>query len=122
MTNRNALLGRSRPREKLPRRLRRPRRGNRASRAAGKAAWEEGWWYAADGTQGSAEVSLEPRVPWLRFQDHRQWPAPARATSGEVRPLQSGPRPGRRAIRKNEHQAVSIKEDPAFLQLNGRTS
>ena len=35
-------------------------------------------------------------VPWLRFQGHRQWPAPARATSGEVRPLQAGPRPGRR--------------------------
>ena len=23
---------------------------------------------------------------------------------------------------KNEHQAVSIEDDPAFLQMNGRTS
>ena len=77
---------------------RRTRQGDPASRAAGEAALEEWWWSATDGPQGPADVSLEPRVPWLRFQDHRQWSAPARATPGEVRPLQSDPRPGRRVM------------------------
>ena len=47
---------------------RRPRQGDRASRAChdageAKAAWEEWRRSAADGPQGSAAVSLEPRVP-----------------------------------------------------------
>ena len=71
MTNRNSLLGRSKPSEKLtgeelaaldkvtvP-----PRTPRAAGEATGEAAGAEERWYAAKGPQGSAEVSLEHRVP-----------------------------------------------------------
>ena len=70
MTNRNSLLGRSKPSEKLTgEQLAALGQGDRTSstsrtpRAAGEAAWDEGRWYPAKGPQGSAEVSLEHRVP-----------------------------------------------------------
>ena len=94
MTNRNLLLGRSKPSEKLTR----EEIAARAHAAAGEAVWEEGRQPAADGQQGSPQVPLELRVPWMRLQGHRRWPSPARATPGEVRPLQSGPRPRRRVM------------------------
>ena len=74
MSNRNPLLGRSKPSEKLTREelaaldkvtappvpLVPPRA---ADESTGEAAGAEGRWYAAEGTQGPAEVSLEHRVP-----------------------------------------------------------
>ena len=97
MANRNSLLGRSRPRERLTREeIAALDEATVPPVPPAKPPGKKGGGHAADGTQGSAEGSLEPRVPWLRFQGHRQWPAQARATSGEVRALQAGPRPGRR--------------------------
>ena len=102
MTNRNILLGRSKPSERLTREeiaaLDKADRPSRSSRAGGEAeaARYEGRWLAADRPQGPPQVPLEPRVPRLRFQGHRRRPAQARAAPGEVRAMQSGPRPGRR--------------------------
>ena len=69
MANRNALLGRSRPREKLTReeimaldKATVPP-APATTRGEAEAAWEEWRRSAADGPQGSAAVSLEPRVP-----------------------------------------------------------
>ena len=104
MANRNALLGRSRPREKLTREeitaLDKAAAPPLTCHDAGEAeaAWEEWRRSVADGPQGPAEVSLEPRLPRLRLQGQRRWPAQARAASGEVRPLQSGPGPGGRVM------------------------
>ena len=97
MAKRTSLLGRSRPSERLTREEITALDKATVPEPPAKPPWNEWWWSAADGAQRPAHVSLEPRVPGLRFQGHRQWPAPARATPGEVRPLQIGPRPGRRA-------------------------
>ena len=97
MTNRNLLLGRSKPSEKLSREeIADLDKVTAPPAPPAKPPGKKGGGSAADGSQGSAEVPLEPRVPRLRFQGHRRWPAQAWATPGEVRPLQSGPRPGRR--------------------------
>ena len=63
MTNRNLLLGRSKPSEKLTReeiaaldRVTAPP----APPAKPKPSGKKGWWRAADGPQGPAEVSMEP--------------------------------------------------------------
>ena len=99
MAKRTSLLGRSRPSERLTKEeIAVLDKVTLPPEPPPKPRWEEWWWSAADGPQGPADVSMEPRVPWLRFQGHRRWPAPARATSGEVRTLQSGPRPGRRVM------------------------
>ena len=71
MSNRNPLLGRSKPSEKLTGeelaaldKVTVPCRPSRAAdESTGEAAGAEGRWYAAEGTQGPAEVSLEHRVP-----------------------------------------------------------
>ena len=78
MTNRNSLLGRSKPREKLT--------GEEIAALdevtvppvpPAKPPGNRGGGPAADGPQGPAEVSLEPRVPWLRFQGHRRMASPS---------------------------------------------
>ena len=81
MANRNALLGRSRPREKLTREeiaaLDKATVPPAPATTPAEAAREQGRRPAADGPQGPAEVSLEPRVPWLRLQGHRRMASPS---------------------------------------------
>ena len=98
MTNRNLLLGWSKPSDKLTREeIAALDRATVPPRAA-EAAWEEGRWPAADGPQGSAQVSLELGVPRLWFQGHRRKPTQARAKACQMRPLQAGVAPGRRVM------------------------
>ena len=98
MAKRTSLLGRSRPSERLTR---------EEIAALDKVALPPEPPPKPPGNKGDgqqrmvrrpAEVSLEPRLPRLRLQGHRRWPAQARAASGEVRPLQSGPGPGGRVM------------------------
>ena len=96
MTNRNMLLGRSRPREKLSKeeiatldKVAVPP----APPAKPKPTGKKGGGPQRMVRRGDPEVSMEPRVPRLRFQGRRRRPAPARAAPGEVRPLQAGPGP-----------------------------
>ena len=71
MTNRNLLLGRSRPIEKLTREeIAALDKVTVPPVPSAKPPGKKG-----AGPQGSAEVSLKPRVPWLRFQGHRRWSA-----------------------------------------------
>ena len=98
MAKRTSLLGRSRPSEKLTREEIAALDKATVPEPPAKPPWTNGGGPQRMVRKDLLTFPLEPRVPWLRFQGHRQWPAPARATSGEVRPLQSGPRPGWRVM------------------------
>ena len=97
MTNRNSLLGRSKPREKLTR---------EEIAALDEATVPPAPPAKPPGKKGGGPQRMV-RKDLLKFHWSLECPGcgfkvtgngqpPARATSGEVRPLQSGPRPGRR--------------------------
>ena len=126
MPDRNSLLGRSKPSERLTQDEiaaldKATAREAEASASVDvcKAGWEEGWWSVADGRQGPVEISLEPRLPRLRFQGHRRRRAQARAAPGEVRPLQAGPDPGRWVMVRSTSIPLGQRNDSYANQTKG---
>ena len=100
MTNRNVLLGRSKPSEKLTGEeiaaLDKATTPPAPTTPPAKPPGKKGGGQQRTVRRDLLKFRWSLELPRLRFQGQRRRPAPARATAGEVRPLQSGPRPGRR--------------------------
>lgn len=100
MTNRNTLLGRSRPSERLSKRdresLERTAEDPVATPRTAKAVKADTPIAINTGKdrEGPVEVSLDHGVPGLRFHGKRQRQSSARTTAGQVRSLQAGAVPG----------------------------